>query len=336
MPIGDLGNESWQKMPVDYLPIFYGGGTKLTERLRVTPKDALQLSRSGFELFLKSPRAFWMRWRHNLRESTPSPMMTLNTATGTLLEAFVGQLRTNKENGLSSTWDLFQSSPLELATPYIHPTDSGFVDRICGRPSGYITSRETALPYTRTGESKPAFTIYGELDEIFVIDNDGVEEIVIIDFKSKAKKFPDDKKGGKDVSELEEYRNFNYWNKIQLDFYAWHLRRYLDATGDSRPIHPIAYDIYVNLDPSEMANLKQTGSRIEFGFDSYIIPHKVRTDWIEPTLDLLVDCLYSTDVPSLQAIIGARGGRKEHHEGPYGLRYHWLWNYDQTIRGNDY
>ena len=335
MPIGDPGNESWQNMPADYLPIFLTSNNQ-TERLRIIPGQLLQLSRSSFELFLKSPLTFWMRWRHNLQAAPSSPPMTLNSATGTLLEAFVGQLRSNKLNGLSSTWDLFQGSPLEFATPYIHPTDSGFVDRICGRPGGWRVSRNTALTYTRTGESNPAFEIYGELDEIFVIDNDGVEEIVIIDFKSKAKRFPDDPGGGKDISELEEYRDFNYWNKIQLDFYAWHLRRYLDSTGDSRPIHPIAYDIYVNLDPSEMTNLQQNGDRIQFGFDSYIIPHEVRTDWIEPTLDLLVDCLYSTDVPSLQALVGARGGRKEHHEGPYGLRYHWLWNYDSSIRSNDY
>ena len=223
MTIGTPGNESYQHLPERYLPTYFG-----SDKVEVVPRydsatandlkrnRRLRLSRSGVELFLKSPRTFWMKWCHHLPESPPSPSPTLNTATGTLLEAEASRLRHEISQGRSGKMAILRGTPLEDAVPWTHPNDPDFVNRICGRPGGWRMSEKTALPYTRSGENNPAFDIYGELDEIFSItDEDGNEQLVIIDFKSKAKHFKIGTKGeyaGRpNTRSLDEFQDFGGW-----------------------------------------------------------------------------------------------------------------------------
>ena len=350
MTMGTPGNESYQHLPERYLPTYFGPhNVEAVSRYDsatandLKPKKGkgirrLRISRSGVDLYLKSPRTFWMRWCYDLPESPPSPMMTLNTATGTLLEAESNRLRDEISQGRSGKMAILRGTPLEDAVPWTHPNDPDFVNRICGRPGGWRKSENTALPYIRSGEKNPAFDIYGELDEIFSItDEDGNEQLVIIDFKSKAKHFKIGKKGeyaGRpNTKSLDKFQDFGSWYRIQADFYQWHLRRCLDKTGVSTPIHPIAYFVYVNLDAKESKNVTfdVASGKVSFHFDAYTVPHQMESDWIEPTLDLMVDCLRMTTPPAAQTSLTSNGKSRFHHEREYGKRYHWLWdNYPST------
>ena len=122
--------------------------------------------------------------------------------------------------------------------------------------------------------------------------------------------------------------------RIQGDFYQWHLRRCLDKTGVSTPIHPIAYFVYVNLDATESKNVTFTaaGDRVSFHFDVYTVPHQMESDWIEPTLDLMVDCLRMNTPPAAQISVTSTGKERYHHEREYGKRYHWLWDNHPSTR----
>ena len=343
MVLGDAGEESYRYLPD--LPVYFRTNPVEEQRTRYVPATALdptkkpptllRLSRSGVDLFLQSPRTFWMKWVHGFSESIDSPPMTLNTSTGTLLEGACDAARAASP---TATLPFLIGTPLESMRPWVHPTDPDFVQRICGRPGGWRLSQETALPYVKSGESSPAFQIYGELDEIFVTTNeDGDEELVIVDFKSKSKAFGTyargERAGQPKIDSLLKFKEFGYWYRLQADFYHWHLRRALDASGITTPIHPVAYFVYVNLDPSNQNNLvaDPAGGRVSFGFDVHVASHTVDDAWVEPTLDLMVDCLRMTSPPAEQYSASPTGKATAHHEWGYGKRYHWLWqNFPST------
>jgi hypothetical protein len=112
----------------------------------------------------------------------------------------------------------------------------------------------------------------GGVDDIWVTP-DG--ELHVVDYKATSKK--------------EEVSIEGYWQqgyKRQVEIYQWLLR----SIGEK--VSPIAYFVYVN------GNSEAPSFDGKLEFSVVVIPHKGNTDWIEPLIYKMNDCLRGDDVPA--------------------------------------
>jgi hypothetical protein len=111
----------------------------------------------------------------------------------------------------------------------------------------------------------------GGVDDIWVTP-DG--QLHVVDYKATSKK--------------EEVSIEGYWQqgyKRQVEIYQWLLR------GIGEKVSPIAYFVYVNGNSDAAA----FDGKLEFSVK--VIPHEGHTEWIEPLIFKMNDCLRSDAVP---------------------------------------
>ncbi|MEK7107258.1 MAG: PD-(D/E)XK nuclease family protein, partial [Patescibacteria group bacterium] len=129
-----------------------------------------------------------------------------------------------------------------------------------------------ALRYGIQYHHKPTGLIFrGGVDDIWVNPRG---ELIVVDYKATSKK--------------EEVTIEGYWQKgykRQVEIYQWLLR------GIGEKVSPTAYFVYVNGN----SDAKAFDAKLEF--DVTIIPHVGNTDWIEPIVMKLAECLRSEEVP---------------------------------------
>ena len=124
----------------------------------------------------------------------------------------------------------------------------------------------------------------GGLDDIWL--NTETNELHIVDYKSTSQKTD-----GKQIT-LDDPWKAAY--KRQMDMYVWIMRRKgfeVSSTG---------YFLYCDGDRFSEYDFLQVNEAM-MKFKMRLIPYEVNTDWIEPTLMQIKECLLSDAIPSHQA-----------------------------------
>ena len=117
------------------------------------------------------------------------------------------------------------------------------------------------------------FTIAGAVDDVWV---DPKGELIVVDYKATSK----DTK----IESLDESWHDGY--KRQIEIYQWLLRQRGFKVSD------VAYWVYANAGKDR----KAFDGRLEF--ELTLIAHRGSTDWVEPTLLKLKECLDSEALPA--------------------------------------
>jgi CRISPR/Cas system-associated exonuclease Cas4 (RecB family) len=112
----------------------------------------------------------------------------------------------------------------------------------------------------------------GGLDDVWVTPDGSLH---VVDYKATSKK--------------EEVTIDGYWQqgyKRQVEIYQWLLR------GIGEKVSPIAYFVYVN------GNSEAPSFDGKLEFSVVVIAHEGNTDWIEPLIFKMNDCLRGDEVPA--------------------------------------
>lgn len=113
--------------------------------------------------------------------------------------------------------------------------------------------------------------VFGAVDDLWTNDQG---EVIVVDYKATAK--------DRDVS-IDSDWQISY--KRQMEVYQWLLR------GNGLNVSDTGYFVYTN----GRMDLDGFNDRIEFR--TKIIPYTGSTDWIEPTLQRMKQCMDSEDMP---------------------------------------
>lgn len=348
MPVGDPGNESHQYVPGGaYNRVYVGnkgiGGysgrtwtydpsTPATNTFTDSNRAdfSKDLSQGQFANFLQSPRLFWMRYRAGFNEKYSTPTFTINSRIGRLAEASTDQLRTQTPLPTVGTLPFFAGTPLANMVPFVHPTDSDFTDDILGRhPTGeYKFARARGVLYGRASDPYPRLNVYGMPDDLFEFeDEDGQKWMVIVDYKSTTTPDLQAKLNTWwDIRDQPYHRPY----MTQLEFYAWLMERIIQREGLSHQVWPIGYHVVFNIGQSGQANL--SGASLSLNLESGVTQHEMDWSWIEPTIDLAIECLLDNTPPPKQGVPGPPNRRTgaastSVHYHPWDIiddRYDWL------------
>ena len=331
MPIGDPGNESFQHLPGHprdriHLDAKPGGYTKRLYDPSTPATNAYatarggdftaDLSRSRLDLFLQSPRDFWMRY-HGWEAQVSGPMFTVNDRMGTLAEAHFDAIRTGAFSGVSPFLD---GTPYANCAPFVHPTNPDFIDTFCGRRSmSWSWARTHGVLYQRPTDPHAMLNVYGEPDDILVMDAEdgGDPYLVVVDFKTGSSANP----------KYEKWFETNYHAayKVQLEFYAWLLERILARDQLPFRVATKGVHIHMNIGRSEERLFEASGAT-QVGFSHQLMDVDLDWSWVEPTLDLALECILMPSPPPVQMLPmrTARGAPKMHDNWSFAERYQWL------------
>ena len=226
--------------------------------------EPYELGRSRVENFIQCPACFYLRQVRGV--PFPSiPGFNVNEATDVLLkrdfDQFRGQAETHpflKEKGLSHLIP-YQHENFDLWTQSMHFGAEGRM---------HIVHEPTHLK------------IGGGLDDVWL--NNKTLQLHIVDYKSTSQKSE-----GKEIT-LDGKWKESY--KRQMDFYVWVMRQKgfeVSSTG---------YFLYCDGDRfSDYTFLGKTNAFMKFKMS--LIPYEVSTDWVEPTLKKIINCLNSDVCP---------------------------------------
>ncbi|MDP7312983.1 MAG: hypothetical protein QF831_06055, partial [Candidatus Thalassarchaeaceae archaeon] len=183
--------------------------------------------------------------------------------------------------------------------------------------------------------------VYGMPDDIFEFtDEDGQPWLVIIDYKSTSSPSipPDPSTPSKWEKKLD-----NWWNPRdssgkfhrsyirQLEFYAWLMERIVAREGLPHRIHPVGHHIVFNAghngqtDFNGGLNLQLQSAHAELPLD---------WSWVEPTIDLAIECILDPNLPPKQPLLNPpniRSGALSTTENYHNFdvmddRYEWMMN----------
>ena len=360
MPVGDPGNESYQHLPdfparrvllekrigdYDRAPydsstpanqIFFGPG----QRGGDFTKD---LSQGTLGVFLESPRQFWLRFNGAFEASLSSASFTINGRIGTLAEASTDAIRASGTRTTVGSIPHFVGTPLEDMYPWVHPTDSDFFGDLCGRRPyhEWRWARTRGILYQRSVDPYPRLNVYGMPDDIFEFtDEDDQPWLVIIDYKSTSSDSirPDASTPSKWENKLD-----NWWNPRdnsgkyhrgyirQLEFYAWLMERIVAREGLPHRIWPVGHNIIFNAGHNGQTDLN-AGLNLELQSAHASIP--LDWSWVEPTIDLAIECILDPNLPPKQPMLnppnartGAPSTRQNYHDfDVMDNRYEWMMN----------
>lgn len=113
--------------------------------------------------------------------------------------------------------------------------------------------------------------IFGAVDDVWINKN---EELLIVDYKSTSTQ--------EEISLESEYKQ-GY--KKQMEVYQWLFKM------NGFKVSPIGYFVFANADK----NLPKFDGELKFIMT--IIEHKGNTDWVEPTINQIYECLNKNIVP---------------------------------------
>ena len=291
------------------------------------------LSHSRFVMFLKSPRSFWLRQNHGFVEKYDGPQFTLNSRVGILAEAHFDSLRSAATLTYSP---LLAGTEFENCVPFIHPTDPDFIDTFCGRRThSWSWARTHGFLFQRPSDPHPMLNVYGEPDELVEFtDEDGQKWIVIVDFKAKSTNPRYGEENEYDPNKLNSRgipkhfaENFGVSHRIQLEFYGWLLEKIIQRDNLPHKVYPIGHHVVFNVG-QDQDDIFNNGSSLNLGMSHYNISVPLDWSWIEPSIELALECILSPDLPDKQGLPSrtGRGAEKFYDFEVFDDRYEWMMN----------
>ena len=331
MAIGDPGYESYQHLPGHprdriHLDAKPGGfqkrkydPTTAATNTYATSRDgdfSADLSRSRFDLFLKSPRDFWMRY-NGWADKMGGAAFTVNDRMGTLAEAHFDAIRAGTFTGTSPFLD---GTPYANCTPFVHPNNPDFINEFCGRKSSsWSWARTHGVLYKRPSDPHYMVNVYGEPDDLLVMEAEdgGDPYIIILDFKTGSSKGPQYEKWFES--------DFHVSYRVQLEFYAWLMEQIILRDNLPYRVYPLGVHIHMNIGRTE-DRLFQTSNDEQVSFTHRLIDIELDWSWIEPTLELALECILMPSPPQVQMLPmrTSRGTPKMHENWSFAERYQWL------------
>jgi hypothetical protein len=225
---------------------------------KMLKKDkSLRLSRSRWDNFIKCPKCFYLKEKHNINPPS-QPGHPINSRVDTLLK---------------EEFDIFRKEG--KSHPIFKEYNLNFVPYNKLDPEVLAKYRNN-FKGVEAKSKKTKYVLFGSLDDLwFNLDTD---EVVVLDYKATSNK------------NLEDYTTSNkHYHKSylrQLDFYA-----YLLKINDFE-VHKIGYWMICN---AADENQKTFNNRINF--KTTILPYELKTDYIEDTLIELEKCLENNNPP---------------------------------------
>ena len=117
-------------------------------------------------------------------------------------------------------------------------------------------------------DEKLNFLVFGGLDDVW---QDKKGRLVVVDYKATARDEP--------LTELYPEGSYHDSYRRQMDVYGWLLEK------NGFKVAPTAYFLYATAEKSK----KKFGGRLSF--QSNLIPYKIKTDWIQESLESAKACL---------------------------------------------
>ena len=331
MPIGDPGNESYQHLPghprdrihLDakpggYTKRLYDPTTPATNNYATAQQGdfSADLSRSRLDLFLQSPRDFWMRY-HGWESQVSGASFTVNDRMGTLAEAHFDAIRAGTFTGTSPFLD---GTDYATCTPFVHPTNPEFINEFCGRKGqSWSWARTHGVLYQRPSDPHAMLNVYGEPDDLLVMEAEdgGHPYIVVVDFKT----------GSSGNPKYDKWFETNYHAayRVQLEFYAWLVEQIIARDNLPYRVYPRGVHIHMNIGRTE-ARLFQTSTDTQVSFSHELMDVELDWSWMNPTLELALECILMTSPPPVQMLPMRRAGYapKMHDNWSFAERYQWL------------
>jgi len=220
-------------------------------------KDPLRLSRSRWDSFIKCPKCFYLKEKHNI--GPPSqPGHPINSRVDALLKEEFDLLRKDEK-----PHKIFKEYNLNFI-PY-NKLDPEVLAKYRNNFKG-----------VEAKSKKTKYTLFGSLDDLWF--NLDTKEIVVLDYKATSNK------------NLEDYKtSTKHYHKAylrQLDFYAYLLEL------NNFTVHKIGYWLISNA-----ADENQKVFNNNVSFKTTLLPYELKTDYIEDTLVELEKCLNNKEIP---------------------------------------
>jgi len=218
---------------------------------------SLRLSRSRWDNFIKCPKCFYLKEKHNINPPG-QPGHPINSRVDALLKEEFDILRKDgKPHPIFKEYNL-NFIPYNKLDPEV------------------LAKYRNNFKGVEAKSKKTKYILFGSLDDLwFDLDTD---EIVVLDYKATSNK------------KLEDYTtSTKHYHKSylrQLDFYA-----YLLKLNDFK-VHNIGYWLICNA-----ADENQKTFNKKVNFKTSILSYKLKTDYIEDTLVELEKCLEKKKLP---------------------------------------
>ncbi len=220
-------------------------------------KDPLRLSRSRWDNFIKCPKCFYLKEKHDI-DPPGQPGHPINSRVDALLKEEFDLLRKEEK-----PHKIFKEYNLNFI-PY-NKLDPEVLAKYRNNFKG-----------VEAKSKKTKYTLFGSLDDLWF--NLDTKEIVVLDYKATSNK------------NLEDYRtSTKHYHKAylrQLDFYAYLLKL------NDYPVHKIGYWLICNA-----ADENQKVFNNNVNFKTTLLPYELKTDYIEDTLVKLEKCLENKEPP---------------------------------------
>ena len=220
-------------------------------------KDPLRLSRSRWDSFIKCPKCFYLKEKHDIGPPG-QPGHPINSRVDALLKEEFDLLRKDgKPHAIFKEYNL-NFIPYNKLDPEV------------------LAKYRNNFKGVEAKSKKTKYTLFGSLDDLWF--NLDTKEIVVLDYKATSNK------------NLEDYKtSTKHYHKSylrQLDFYAYLLKL------NEYPVQKIGYWLICNA-----ADENQKVFNKNVSFKTTLLPYELKTDYIEDTLVELEKCLENKELP---------------------------------------
>ena len=220
-------------------------------------KDPLRLSRSRWDSFIKCPKCFYLKEKHDIGPPG-QPGHPINSRVDALLKEEFDLLRKDgKPHAIFKEYNL-NFIPYNKLDPEV------------------LAKYRNNFKGVEAKSKKTKYTLFGSLDDLWF--NLDTKEIVVLDYKATSNK------------NLEDYKtSTKHYHKSylrQLDFYAYLLKL------NEYPVQKIGYWLICNA-----ADENQKVFNKNVSFKTTLLPYELKTDYIEDVLVELEKCLENKELP---------------------------------------
>jgi len=220
-------------------------------------KDPLRLSRSKWDSFIKCPKCFYLKEKHDIGPPG-QPGHPINSRVDALLKEEFDLLRKDgKPHAIFKEYNL-NFIPYNKLDPEV------------------LAKYRNNFKGVEAKSKKTKYTLFGSLDDLWF--NLDTKEIVVLDYKATSNK------------NLEDYKtSTKHYHKSylrQLDFYAYLLKL------NEYPVQKIGYWLICNA-----ADENQKVFNKNVSFKTTLLPYELKTDYIEDILVELEKCLENKELP---------------------------------------
>ena len=225
-------------------------------------KKPFSISRTKLELFLRCARRFYLNQRLGIKFKDES-YYSLNHAIDRLIKEGADRLRLAEEfNPLAAKYGV-------RAIPFDDPDIKKWLNPFEG---------------LRFHHQPTNLVLFGAPDDVWMILRDtktsiDYTELAVIDAKATSSK-------KQSVEESDFWESY----KRQVEFYGW----LLEKQDPPFAVSKTSYFIYANTRPGQAYD---NASNLSLDFELKLIPHLGNTDWIEPVVVAIKECLMSGSLP---------------------------------------